>query len=312
MIVKLCNLPKVKNLREVLTPGLLSFCLNLPLILSGLPFRSFDAYTHIFFADHYRRWPFDLFEPRWFGGFSVASYPPLTHQLIALFSFPLSALASLWGGTSNEIRFRGEAAAYCIVLLIVLAALPMAVERFAAIFVPARAARTAGWLAVGLPSVYLTAYAFGQLPTLAATAALLWAMGAGWQLIRGGRWRDLISAMLWAGVTAAAHHAVLLFAIIAGGAMAMQVALPQRAQSSQRFVNNSAFSANSAVELLQLAVWATLSAGFAAIVIWPFIQWSAGYVPQTPIDHLSRHNFLADPFALYYFLLPMYGPILLA
>ncbi len=315
MITRLYKLPKVKNLREVLTPGLLSFCLNLPLILIGLPFKSFDAYTHIFLADHYRRWPFDLFEARWFGGFSVASYPPLTHQLIALFSFPLSALASWWGGTANEIRFRGEAAAYCIVLLLVLAALPMAVERFAAIFVPVRAARTAGWLAVGLPSVYLTAYAFGQLPTLAASAAALWAMGTGWQFIRGGRLRDLISAALWAGVTAAAHHAVLVFAIIAGGAMALHALFsPLRAQRTRREDKSffSVLSVSSVVNIFRLTLWAVPSAGFAAIVIWPFIQWSAGYAPQTPIDHLSRHNFLADPLALYYFFLPMYGPILLA
>ena len=52
-----------------LTPSLFSLGLNLPLVLSGLQFYSFDAYTHLFFADHYRRWWFDLFEPRWFGGF---------------------------------------------------------------------------------------------------------------------------------------------------------------------------------------------------------------------------------------------------
>ena len=144
-----------------LKPSVLSFGLNLPLVLSGLPLFSFDAYTHVFFADHYRRLWFDLYEPRWFGGFSVASYPPLTHQLIALLSFPASTVISIFGGAPNEIRYRSEVIGYGLLLLIVLTFLPLAVERFAAIFVPARAARTAGWLAVGLPSIHLTAYSFG-------------------------------------------------------------------------------------------------------------------------------------------------------
>ncbi len=274
-----------------LTPSLLSLGLNLPLVLSGLHLYSFDAYTHIFFADHYRRWWFDLFEPRWFGGFSVASYPPLTHQLIALLSFPASAVASLLGGTPNEQRFRGEAIGYSLLLLIVLAWLPVAARRFAAIFVPARAARTAGWLAVGLPSIYLTAYSFGQLPTLAATTTLMWALAEGWQYCRTGRRRDLLSAVLWAGVTAAAHHAVLLFALTAGVAVAGRGRLGT---------------------VVRLVIWAVSAAAFGAIVIWPFVVWSRGYIPQTPIDHISRHNFFTDWLASYYFFWPMYGPVLLA
>ncbi len=202
-----------------LTPSRLSLCINLPLALSGLPFGSFDAYTHIFFADHYRRAWFELVEPKWFGGFSVTSYPPLVHQLIALISRPISAVASLGGGTPAEVRFLGEAGAYWVVLVVVLVCLPIAVERFAHIFVPRRAARLAGWFSVGLPSVYLTAYAFGQLPTLAATTALLWTMAEGWEYTRTGKGRDLVLAVLLAGVTAALHHAVLLFAGVLGVAI---------------------------------------------------------------------------------------------
>ena len=274
-----------------LTPSLLSLGLNLPLVLSGLQFYSFDAYTHLFFADHYRRWWFVLFEPRWFGGFSVASYPPLIHQLVALLSFPASAVASLLGGAPNAIRYRGEAIGYSLLLLIVLAWLPAAVRRFAAIFVPARAARAAGWLAVGLPSIYLTAYSFGQLPTLAASAALMWALAEGWQYCRTGRRRDLLSAVLWAGVTAAAHHAVLLFALTAGAAVAGRGRVGT---------------------VVRLVIWAASAAAFGAIVIWPFVVWSQSYVPQTPIDHVSRHNFFTDWLASYYFFWPMYGPVLLA
>ncbi|MBI3241058.1 MAG: O-antigen ligase family protein [Chloroflexi bacterium] len=303
------------------TPSLLSLGLNLPLVLSGLPFSSFDAYTHIFFADHYRRAWFDLVEPRWFGGFSVASYPPLVHQLIALLSLPASALASMLGGAQNETRFRGEAVGFCLLLLLVLAFLPMATERFAAIFVPARAARTAGWLTVGLPSIYLTAYSFGQLPTLAATATLMWALAEGWRFCQTGQRRSLFSAILWAGVTAAAHHAVLLFALVAGAAIAGRALLitlitkTQRHDGSQRFffgfVKLSVFVPSWLRVAVRLLIWAVSAGLFAALVIWPFIAWSRGYTPQTPIDHASRHNYLTDWLAAYFFFWPMYGPTLL-
>ncbi|MEK7327307.1 MAG: hypothetical protein AAB217_18840, partial [Chloroflexota bacterium] len=303
-----------------LTPSLFSLGLNLPLVLSGLQFYSFDAYTHLFFADHYRRWWFDLFEPRWFGGFSAASYPPLVHQLVALLSFPASAVASVLDGTPNEQRFRGEAIGYSLLLLIVLAWLPVAARRFAAIFVPARAARMAGWLAVGLPSIYLTAYSFGQLPTLAASATLMWALAEGWQYCRTGRRRDLLSAILWAGVTAAMHHAVLLFALTAGAAVAGYGLLQQpgvfttktrrheELQSFIFFVKLRVLVTLWLGMVVRLAIWAASAAAFGAIVIWPFVVWSRGYVPQAPIDHISRHNYFTNWLASYYFFWPMYGP----
>ncbi|MDH3539338.1 MAG: hypothetical protein OEP52_05035, partial [Acidimicrobiia bacterium] len=48
--------------------------------------HTYDAYVHIFFADHYTRGWFTTWEPRWYTGFTVTSYPPGTHQLTALLS----------------------------------------------------------------------------------------------------------------------------------------------------------------------------------------------------------------------------------
>jgi len=281
-------------------PSWLALILNLPLVFSNLALGSFDAYTHIFFADHYRRTWFDLLEPKWFGGFSVASYPPLVHQLIAIVSVPATALTSLSSSPENISRFWSEVLAYDLLLLIFFACIPLAVEGFARIFVPRRAARTAGWLAVGLPSLYLAAYSFGQLPTLIATTALLWALRLGWQFTKRGHWHDLALAMLWAGVTAAAHHAVLLLAVLAGAAMLGKV-LAQPLTIGARLRQTG-----------RLVLFAICAAGLGALVLWPFIVWSAGYVAQTPIDHASRHNFFLDMGASYYFFWPMYGPILLA
>jgi len=302
------------KLSRHLVPSILSLLLNIPLVLSGLHRSSFDIYNHIFFADHYRQRWFELIEPRWFGGFNVASYPPLVHQLIALISLPFSILIDAIVETLHATslpgvsRYLGEEIGYVIVLLTVLALMPLAVQRFAKIFVPSRAARAASWLSLALPSLYLTAYSFGQLPTLAASAALMWAMGTGWEYVRGGRKRDLFSAVLWAGVTALAHHAVLLFALIAGGAMAMQVPhLTGLAESNTRQIVNRPVRRCAVSRFL---IWAAASAAFAAVVIYPFILWSRGYTPQTPIDHLSRHNLFTEWMAFYYFFAPMYGAML--
>src|SRR5437660_8106533 len=56
------------------------------LLLSGSYTRTYDAYVHMFFADHYVRAWFNDWESRWYTGFSVTSYPPVAHQSIALVS----------------------------------------------------------------------------------------------------------------------------------------------------------------------------------------------------------------------------------
>jgi hypothetical protein len=57
-----------------------------PLLLMQLPASSYDANTHMFFAAHYASHWFNPWNAKWFGGFSQTTYPPLTHQWIALFS----------------------------------------------------------------------------------------------------------------------------------------------------------------------------------------------------------------------------------
>jgi len=132
-----------------------------PLVASARYRRSYDAWTHMFFADHYRRGWWELWEPRWYGGFPVVAYPPLVHQLIALLSFPL-----------------GVEIAWAMVLLSTLVALPFAFQAFARHIAGPRIAQRAAFLIPLLPSVHLTAHTFGQLPTLFGLMALLWGLAA--------------------------------------------------------------------------------------------------------------------------------------
>ncbi len=283
----------------LLSPAAVAAALNLPLLLVGLHRTAFDIYVHIFLADHYRRWWFTLEDLRWYTGFSVSSYPPLVHQLIALISYPAAVLPGIlahlleWPGVLQEepglYRYRGEEIGYALVLLACFSLLPVVVRRFAQIFVGKRAARMAAWLSLGLPGVWLTAYSFGQLPTLLASVTLLWTASVTNEFLNTPSIRNLIRTMLWAAVVAAMHHAVLLFALPLGLALVWRAGLKRIPRA---FI---------------IGIFALAAGG---VVLWPFLQWAADYQTQVPIDHPSRHDFLRDPGARLYFFWPMLGVLL--
>src|SRR5512145_2672025 len=142
--------------RRVWHAVILAFILHGILILTAQYRLSYDAYIHMFFADHYLGDWWSLWDPRWYTGFEVVSYPPLTHQVIALLG-----------------RLVGVDAAYALVLWAVLTAYPLAVFAFSRIFTGRSASSYAAVGAALLPALFLTAHTFGQLPTLAATLLAL-------------------------------------------------------------------------------------------------------------------------------------------
>ena len=95
--------------RRVRLATFLALGLHGMLILAARYRFSSDAYTHMLFADHYRLNWWSLWDPRWYTGFMVTSYPPLVHQVIALIGLVV-----------------GVDAAYAILLWTVLAAFPLA------------------------------------------------------------------------------------------------------------------------------------------------------------------------------------------
>ncbi len=263
---------------------------------------AYDTYVHVFLADHYRQRWWSLWEPRWYLGFSVASYPPLIHQLIALISCPFSAVFAWFGAEPypGAWRVQGEEAAYVVLLLVALLIYPLAVRRFSRIFFGPHTADRAAWLAVFLPALSLSAWSFGQLPTIAATGAALIALERGYTFTQSGRWLALVQAVALAGVVAASHHAVFLFVPFAGLAILLRV--------TDRRSHPSTAPARIA-PLARLLIWGLLSALVVAAVLWPFLMWSRAQPLQTPIDHLSRHNFLTDWAASGLFFWLYYGPL---
>ena len=128
---------------------LLALAIHGPLLVMELPATtSYDANLHIFFASHYAHHWFNPWNEKWFGGFSQTTYPPLTHQWIALLSYIV-----------------GLTEAFMLVQLAAVVLLAVGAYRFAQLWVDDRAASYAGVLAVFAGSIAFLVYSAGQLPT---------------------------------------------------------------------------------------------------------------------------------------------------
>src|SRR6202046_3873771 len=135
---------------------LVALAVHGPLLLMQLPAGSFDTNFHIFLASHYAHHWFNPWNEKWFAGFSQTTYPPLTHQWIAL----LSNIAGLKMG-------------YMLVQLIAVLLLPVGVFRFSRIWVEERAASYAALGSIFLGALAFLVYQAGQLATVASLALYL-------------------------------------------------------------------------------------------------------------------------------------------
>ena len=255
---------------------LLSFLCHGIFIFTGRYRLSYDAYTHMLFADHYANNWFSLWETRWYTGFTVVSYPPLTHQLIALF-----------------IPFVGFDAAFAFILWCVVTIYPIGIYAFTRIFAGRVASSYAAMASALLLPIYYAAYIFGQLPFLTSTLFALFGAAALSRYLRIFNPFNLALAVSLTATTMAAHHATLLV--------------------QPFFVTALVFSRinkqNWRTVLLRLSLYGILAILAALLVIWPFWKWGMAQTMQTSIDHLSRHNFFTDPWAPVYFFWPLYGPL---
>ncbi len=256
------------------------------LLFAGSWRHTYDAWVHIFFADHYQRSWFDLFEPRWYTGFSVASYPPASHQVVA-------GLGSLIG----------LEAAYVVVQLAAVLLLVGGVYRFAAVWV---GARSAGFAAIGVAlstALAQTVHVFGQLPTVLAMALLFHAAVPVVSWLRSGDVRALGQSLVLVGAAASVHHVTIIFgAVFVLGALGLMV-LTEPTDVRDR-------------KLLVVAgrggLLAALSFVVIGLVILPYWIWSAtDPIRQIPIPHGSRDDFFRVlPSALMFFVVPWGGAAL--
>src|SRR5579864_3458409 len=249
---------------------LVALAVHGPLLLMQLPASSFDANFHIFFASHYAHHWFNPWNEKWFAGFSQTTYPPLTHQWIAL----LSSVVGLKMG-------------YMLVQLVAVLLLPVGVFRFAKIWVDERSASYAALGSIFLGSLSFLVYQAGQLATVASVALYLNALPYFYEWATEASFRSLLKGVAVSLTAAAAHHVTLIFGVLlfAGPVLwiACQDAREERVSGSLMGVLSRAF------------VFAILVGVGVGIVLLPYwMELLQHPIHQIPIPHDSRANFLLN------------------
>jgi len=242
--------------------------------------QSFDLQYHLFFGKHYSSNWFGQWEPKWYGGFSVYTYPPLVHQLLALIGFVV-----------------GLDAAARILTLVAVVALMSALVNLADAFGHANGRHGASLLVLAWPAPFVFALVWGQLPAMLSTAFSVHASAQLIRYLRTGRTRDVVLWALLAGCSGGAHHqtAFVLLPLLGGVAAATAVSRTTSLYTMKRLCISGA------------------AAGIAVLAaVGPHLWWlMTQNLPQAPIPHPTRDNFLADPFAARLLVTSVWGPVLL-
>src|SRR5882672_350881 len=173
---------------------LVALAVHGPLLFMQLLASSYDANFHMFFASHYAQHWFNPWNEKWFAGFSQTTYPPLTHQWIALLS-----------------HIVGLTEAFMLVQLAALVLLVVGTWRFARLWVDDRAASWAALLSIFAGTVAFLTYSAGQLPTMMSAPLYLLALPYFYQWSHSGAGRALLKGLVLTLAAAAAHHVTLIF-----------------------------------------------------------------------------------------------------
>ncbi|MCH7402270.1 hypothetical protein ACFOUP_18290 [Belliella kenyensis] len=290
---------ELKLWEDFIGKRLLLVALSLGLLTHGiiiyftLP-QTYDAFVHIFFADHYSRFWFEPWEYRWYTGFFTVSYPPLVHQAVALLGkiFPLKI-------------------AFAIYAIIVFEALIIGVYRFSKMFYDKKTAGVAAILAVVLSSLVETLHVYGQVPTLTGLAFLLNAIPFLYQYIKTSDARYLVLSLSFIAVVVSAHHVTAIFGMVFFIAPAVLMALVDwkeglgKQDLLRRFFPQLLLAVwQKKLEILLFAVIAIL---LAIGLIFPYWYWSrTDPISQVSIPHGSRDNFLeVTSSGLIFFIIPL-------
>jgi hypothetical protein len=267
---------------------LVALAVHGPLLLMQLPAGSFDTNFHIFFASHYAHHWFNPWNEKWFAGFSQTTYPPLTHQLIALFSY-----------------FLGLNMAYMLVQLLAILLLPIGVYRFSKIWVDDRSASYAALGSVFLGALAFLVYQAGQLATIASASLFLNALPYFYEWSTRLDFRSLVKGVAVSLAAAAAHHVTLIFGLVLFAGPVLWVACFDAREGRAR----GSFGA----VLSRAAIFIVVAGVGVAMVLLPYwIALIQHPISQMPIPHDSRNNYLLNSITgVNYFVIP-YGALVLA
>lgn len=254
--------------------------------------NTYDAYVHMFFAEHYAGSWFETWNYKWYTGFTMTSYPPLVHQIIALCSkiFSLKAGFIIWTLVMVLLFVRG-------------------VYHFSLIWVDKLSASYAALLAVVSSSFVEALHVFGQLPSMTGIALLLNACPELYRWIKEeDSFRFYTGAATLSAVTAA-HHVTTIFGMVFFVAPVLGVAVLDKCIVDQGGIENVSLKDffQKVFKLFPKAIKIGLTVIFiTAIVLFPYWYWSkTDPIAQVSIPHGSRANFLLEPnLGLVFFLIP--------
>jgi len=275
--------------------------------------ETYDAFVHIFFADHYARSWFEPWDNRWYTGFNVTSYPPLVHQLTALLSFPF-----------------GLQHAFVFLAIGVMQLFIVGAYRFSMLWTTPRGAGYAAIFACFCSSIVEILHLFGQLPTLMGIACLLNALPEIYRWVRYGKYYRLATSLSIMGVGVTSHHVTTIFGMVFFVAPVMGLAVMDRViEQGKEKVNSQLGLKYNVTRILADNIpeyratvkdflnetWARrkellLFSGaipFIMMLIFPYFYWSkTDPITQVPIPHGSRDSFIeVTSSGLMFFLIPM-------
>jgi hypothetical protein len=253
--------------------------------------KTYDAFVHIFFADHYARSWFEPWEYRWYTGFPVTSYPPLSHQLIAL----LSKIGGLKFG-------------FMVVILSALCFFIIGIYRFSQLWVSKRSAGYAALFALVASSIVQTIHIYGQLPTMMGIACLTNALPEVYSYFRNNQRRHLFSGLAILGVTVASHHVTTIF-----GMVFFIIPIIATALLDEVGVEGNFFNVAKDAIALAFKKWKSFFAFFViagaeiVLIIFPYWFWSkTDPITQVSIPHGSRDSFIEiTSSGLMFFIIPL-------
>ncbi|MDX1522174.1 MAG: hypothetical protein R3264_11140, partial [Anaerolineae bacterium] len=282
------------------------------LSLFGTYQNTYDAYVHIFFADHWTRGWFDHWDPRWYTGFPLISYPPLSQQSVAMLSF-----------FTGDLRV-----SFAIVQTSAIVVMTLGMYRFARLWVSEEAA---GWAAIWLAfssAMAETIHVFGQLPTTYSLGLLLNALPFAHRWVIRGKPSDLFKAWAIGAATTGAHHVTTLFGavfiiapvVVLALVTRFRTPLPDEPTGRPKLVDRKNWQALIVRRLrrvlnpiIRSGVYGIGTITLLILVVFPYWYWSkTDPITQVSIPHASRDNFIANPNAGLVFWLIPYGVLLFA
>ena len=251
--------------------------------------NTYDAFVHIFFAEHYASHWFDQWNYKWYTGFTVTSYPPQVHMLIAL----LSKLVGLKGG-------------FIIVTLLSIVLFIRGVFYFSQLWVSERSAAYASCAATVCSSYVEAVHIFGQLPSITGIAILLNTLPVVYTWVMLKKKRHLLLSLGLLSIITTTHHVTTIFGMVFFIFPVLGLALMDKAVIQRGSITITHFLLALKKDFFSLLFFGICSIIVTVSSIFPYWYWSkSDPISQIPIPHGSRDSFLEVlSSGLVFFLIP--------